>query len=287
MTFIYFSLLPSFTGNLCCACYNHFNSTDGEYRLPLRSHCVGTYNGPNLSSITNKYKAYDRYENTMQNSYNRCHLHYERDRIRLFDSDSDSNYSTSASNNTDEMTIVAEEYSNDESMSSHSNMSNDSDIDSDFAYDDESSSDSTISFVFDLNIDHLHMYKNDDQDRDELRLVDILPIVDTGAVEIKTVAEENHDGFNDTDDNSNNNNENDDGFDDTDDYSDDFNTNNSDVSVYSACNCRIKFFVCNPHSHSFINSFSDDSTISASYSYNMITSLITMIKRTITTRTTQ
>ena len=175
------------------------------------------------------------------------------------DSDSDSDFSAPAyaSNNTNEMTIVEEESSHDDSMTGLANMNNDSETYNDYEYDDESFSDSTISSVFDLSVEHFNMYRNDDQDRDEFRLADISPMVDTATilnltVETNTVKEENNDGFDDTDDDSDNSN-----------------TTNVDISVYSACNCRITNSVCK--SHSFINSISDDSTISASDSYNTFT----------------
>ena len=83
-------------------------------------------------------------------------------------------------------------------------------------------------------------------------MVDIATILHL-KVETNTVREENNDGFDDTDDDSDNSN-----------------TINVDISVYSACNCRITNSVYK--SPSFINYISDDSTITASDSYNTFAS---------------
>ena len=53
LPFIYSPLIPSLTSNSYCAYCHEYDSTDDEFLLPLCSHYVGTYNGPNLPLVTN------------------------------------------------------------------------------------------------------------------------------------------------------------------------------------------------------------------------------------------
>ena len=142
LPFIYCPLLPSFAGNLCCSCYNTFNSTDGNYPLPLCTKCVGTYNGPHLAQITNEYKAYEKHMIVMQHNLRSGS-----------DSDSDSNFTTTAEEHSDNRNVD----SDNESRTTSDN--NDDDSVALF-----------FSFVYDLNVD---MYNNEDVHESD--------VVDTGT----------------------------------------------------------------------------------------------------------
>ena len=87
LPFTYFLFLPFITSNLYCAYYHDYLSTDGEFTFPLCSHCVGIYNSPHLLPITDKYKAYEKYQNTLQEYHNLYRLRHEGDRINIIGTD--------------------------------------------------------------------------------------------------------------------------------------------------------------------------------------------------------
>ena len=164
LPFIYCPLLPSSAGNLCYSCYNTFNSTDGDYPLPLCTKCVGTYNGPHLAPISNEYKGYEKHMNAMQHN-----LRSDSD------SDSGSNFTTTAEEHSDNTSLPGLSIRNVDSDNKSRTTSDN---------DDDDSVASSFSFVYDLNVD---MYNNED--------VHELDVVDTGThyftSAMDTVSEEN------------------------------------------------------------------------------------------------
>ena len=236
LPFTYSPLLPSYVGNFCCSCYNDYNSTDGEYPLPLCSKCVGTYNGPHLPPITDEFKAYERHFNTMQNNY----VQSQRS-----DSDSDSNFTSD--------TTISDDHGNTDSDASLIAFDND----------DDDSTTSSLSFVYDVNVD---MYNGD------IEALDNVVMLDTGAtsnlpVEMDIVSEEIVTTIVTTKDNANKHG-------DGDKCANNSNTNNPDVSFY--CNRSFKSISinCNSNDSDSCNDFTSYNTIIRD-SYDIITDFTT------------